>query len=178
MEQNTKKKLFKTFAIILIVLTAAYIVATTMPFLTYEQVAENGSKETVEVTLSQYLWETYKHADLTGKVLPSRFTQELGVKYNVTSSVYIPLFAYIGALICFGFLLGCYKKSFCIFLPLVWSVGSLIGYFISPIFKLANTCMFYTHIAIFALTLVASVIAFFMLYLPQMKYNYAHRSKY
>ena len=176
MEKN--KKLFTIFAIALAVLMAAYIACTTLPIFEYTFVDKAGVEQSAKVTLSQYLWLPYNYAELTGDFLPDLFKSELGIKYNITSTIAIPLFAYVGALISIAVILIFKKMSFSIFFPIVWSVVSIIGYLVAPFMTLIMPTTKLIHIIIFAVTLIVSLITFFKLYLPQIRYNFAHRERY
>ncbi len=172
------KKLITIFAIALAVLMVAYIAFTTMPIFKYTFVDETGTEQNVSVSLSQYLWLPYNYAELTGDVLPSLYKDALGAKYNITSTIGFPAFSYVGALISILVILIFKKYTFSVFFPLIWSLGSLIGYFISPFISLIIPGTKMIHLIVFAATLIVSLAAFFMAYLPQIAYNRAHREKY
>ncbi len=182
MEQTGIKnpKLRIIFATILSVILVAYIVSMLMPLLTYTRLEPKevaGTEETV--SFMQYLWKPYNYADLTGDVLPDLYKAEVGEKYTITGSIGIPLFAFLASFISLAVVIVLRKQPWNVFFPFIFGLVSLIGYVASPFLNISiiNSTTWLIHMILFALALIVSVVAFFMISLPQIRYDRANREK-
>ena len=131
------------------------------------------------VSLMQYLWTPYKCSDLTRDVLPNVFVDAgIAKKYSTTSTIGFPLFSFIIGIVG-AFIIGFFgKKNWSVLFPIVWSIGTLLGYFVFPILGFMNKTSYMVHIVISALVLVLSIVFFFLFALPSIRYNIAHKEKY
>ncbi len=131
------------------------------------------------LSLNEYLWFCYDYSDLTRDVLPNIWADaQLPGKYNITSTIGFPLFSFllaiIGAVVVF-----LVKKFFWnIGFPVIWSVGTLLGLLISPVYKVFIPSSVLILTIISAVVLVLSVIYIFLYSVPMFKYYWEHREKY
>ncbi len=130
------------------------------------------------VSLMQYLWLPYKFGDLTRDVLPNIFTDAGLGRYTISKTIGFPLFSFLAGIIGAVVIALLRKKNWSVFFPIVWSIGTLIGYVIFPVFGIMHQTSMIVQIVIAALVLILSLIFFFLYALPSMRYNMAHREKY
>ncbi len=182
MEQTSAKnqKLGIILAIIIAVLLVAFVATMAMPFVSYTRTRPPelvGQEETV--SLSEYLWLTYKYTDLTGEVLPPLFKAEFDTKFNVTTSIALPLMCFLGSLIAAAIMIVGSKRAFSVLAPFIISFLGLLGYFVAPLVNLSivNPTMRTVHILILSLVLILSVVSFILYSIPRMKYVAATREK-
>lgn len=183
MEQLGAKnqKLGKILAFTIAAILVAYIALMILPILSYTRLEPAEVKGMEEnVSLLQYLWTPYNFADLTSKVLPNLFTAEIGAKYAITNTIYVPLFVFVICLISIPTIIFGRKRAFSVIAPFVWSLIGLLGYIASPFFNLSiiNSSTKLIHIILFAVVLVLSVISFILVSIPRMKYVAATKEKF
>ncbi len=182
MEQTCakKQKLSIIFTVIIAALLVAYIAVMMMPLITYTRLQPAEVAGTEEsVSLMEYLWLPYNYADLTGDVLPDAFKAELGVKYTITGTIWIPLFSFLVGIISLAVVVFFRKKVWPAFFSLVWSFVTLIGYLTSSFLNLSlcNSTTRIIHLIVIGLTLVVSLANLFMITIPQMRYDAANKEK-
>ncbi len=181
MEKMPNKKTSLIFAIAIAVVILAYIVTMNMPLFTYTRTnpAEVAGQED-SVSIVQYTWKPYQYKDLTSGVLADAYKAETGERYAITDTIAVPLFAFLMAFIALVVILALHSKFWSVFFPIIWSLGSLIGYLVSPLLNLSicNKATTLVHIILFAVTLVLSIISFIVYSIPKRKYDIAHREIY
>ena len=182
MEQTGAKnqKLGKILAFAIAALLVAYIVLMVLPLLTYTRLEPADVAGTEEaVSLMQYLWFPYNYADLTGDVLPDAFKAELGIKYSITNTIYVPLFTFVIALISIPIIILGRKRAFSIIAPIIWSLIGLVGYLTSSFLNLTmiNSTTRLIHIILFAIVLIISIVSFIFVSIPRMQYVAATKEK-
>lgn len=188
MEQTGVKnpKLRIIFAVIMAVLLVAYIVAMCLPMITYTPKDATGKVmegETNTISLMTFLWMPTEHSGIGDSVsLENLFETELQAEYRTPINVAFPpaLYAFLMGLVSLGIVLLAKNKPWNVYFPIVWAVGSLIFYLANPFMQLSviDPTMKLVHMIIFALTLIVALAAFFMVSLPQMRYDAAHKEIY
>jgi len=185
MEQTSVKNqnLRGVFAIVLIVLLVAYVVAMALPMITYTHTTGDLAGQDEKISLMTFLWKPYAHPDLTGtQVLNNYFSTELHENFRtpINQTIAGPLYAFLGAFISILAVALGRNKAFNVYFPFAWALISIILYLINPLLKLSiiDSSIVLIHYIIFGLTLVVSVVDFFVVFLPQIRHDKANKEIY
>ena len=182
MVQNCSKNnnLRLVFAIGIAVRVLAYVVAMTIPMISYTRTEpQEVAGQQDEVTLMQFLWFTYEYPDLTGDILPDTYKAEVGTKFAITNVMYFPFISFVFAFVALGMILAFHKAWWGILFPLSNAVFALGGFLISPLFTLSivNPAARLIPIILSAVTMVLCLAYLVLISIPQLRHEIATRER-